>query len=149
MEPKVAAALLRTQNLTPEEMVNFALASMDRFDSKSLVLLAGETAPTMSSCEPLLRSALQELNIVEPELPEAYLASARHFAQLVLDGKVSPYRGAATIWTECANPAQEIPGVWDKLSKFVGLAIEIEEDNRERVILDSEIERECKLLVTG
>src|SRR5437879_6438820 len=63
-------------------------------DSPALRRLAGELKPTASECEPQFRQALSQLSIPLPTREAARLIVARYNAMQIVNGLISPYRGA-------------------------------------------------------
>lgn len=93
-------------------------------DSPSLRRLAGVSAPVMSEVGPLFERALTELRVVTPQKSEALMRLARHYAQQIVDGTVSPYDGARKLWWDVAN---EVEKPSQLLLSFVGAASELDD----------------------
>ena len=93
-------------------------------DSPSLRELAGTSSPQMSDVGPLFEKVLSELHFVLPKKEEALSLLARHYAQQIIDGVVSPYDGARKIWWQVSNELERSDPL---LLSFVGAASEIEE----------------------
>jgi len=94
------------------------------FDSPSLRQLAGVGSPVMSEVGPLFEKVLAELEIAAPKKEAALMFLARHYAQQIIEGGISPYDGARKIWWQITN-ALDKPG--QLLLTFVGAASELEE----------------------
>lgn len=93
-------------------------------DSASLRLLAGETSPIMSDAGPLFEKCLAELGFVAPNKNEALLALAKHCAQEIVDGNVTPYEGAGRI---CREVASQMDHPSPLFLSFVGAASELDD----------------------
>ena len=120
----------------------------DGHDSPSLRRLAGETERIRSTLGPIWECSLRELGIPLPSRPAAQLWVARYYARRISERTISPYEGARRIWMDVANdaiPTGTSSTVWDRLSIFVGLASQWEDDpsrrgDYEREILDRAVE---------
>jgi hypothetical protein len=104
----------------------------DGLDSAALRELAGISSPEMSEVGPLFEKAASQLQMTIPEKEEALAFLARHYAQQIVDGALSPYDGARRIWWQVSN---ELDAPSQLLLSFVGAASEIE-DLPERSLQD-------------
>ena len=129
--------------LDPEEMPGIALRALEAgYDGPALLELARMSSPTVLSVGDLFERALGEVG--RPSLPEdeAGLRVARNIARKIASGKLPPYEGARTIWTEVWNEC----GRPDKLTPFVGLASLYEADPERRPLHLKEIVARAKEL---
>lgn len=113
----------------PQMATNWLAAGLD---SPSLRQLAAVSEPVMSDVGPVFERALTELGIVTPKKQEALMYLARHYAQQIVDGTVSPYDGARKLWWEVSN---EVERPSQLLLSFVGAASELD-DLPERTVQD-------------
>ena len=101
-------------------------------DTSSLRILAGINSPTMSEAGPLFEKALSELKLSPPLKEAALTYLARHYAQQIIDGTITPYEGASRIWWEVSNAMDEPSQL---MLSFVGAASELE-DLPDRTVQD-------------
>src|SRR5437867_2729085 len=94
-----ASAFLELGLLRSAELPRVAMEALAQgLDSPALRRLAGELKPTASECEPQFRQALSQLSIPLPTREAARLIVARYYAMQIVNGLISPYRGACHIW---------------------------------------------------
>ncbi len=111
--------------LSSQQLVDCAFAAVEGgLESKSLVLLAGESNPTIAEVGPLFESSLRELKILKPSKADSQLVAAHYYAKAIVDGQLTPYEGARKIWWDISNNIENPSGL---LLSFVGLASEIED----------------------
>jgi hypothetical protein len=147
------AAAFRALGLLPSwALPSIAVRALEHgSDSPGLRLLAGETEPIESTVGPIFARALAELAVSIPDARTALMFVARYYAEKIVDGSISPYKGAAAIWRQVTNhsSAQGNSELWDSLGVFVGLASEHEDYPPARAELDEEIVREAQELLAS
>ena len=125
---RLAAARRQFDLLPSSELPELAMRALETgFASASIRELAGELHPTWADSGPLFERILHDLRIVTPPPPEAAHALARHYAEQILSGAVSPYEGARHIWWRVANYFRDERELWQRYSIFVGLASQWED----------------------
>jgi hypothetical protein len=126
-------AYWKLQRLRSEELPQIATDWMGvGMDSPALRELAGIEEPAMSTVGPLFERALRESGMHLPSRDEALMTLARHYAQQIVEGAMTPYEGARKIWWDVSNDYGEKLPI---LLRFVGAASEIE-DLPERTLQD-------------
>ena len=143
------AATRRQFDLLPSsELPVLAMLALETgFDSSSIRELAGELHPTWADSGPLFERVLHDLGIITPPPPEAAHALARHYAEQILSGAVTPYEGARHIWWQVANFFWDERELWQRYSIFVGLASEWEDYEPGRPDFDRRIRDEAAKLL--
>ncbi len=143
------AATRRQFDLLPSsELPELAMRALEAgFDSSSIRELAGELHPTWADSGSLFERVLHDLGIVTLPQPEAAHALARHYAQQILSGAVSPYEGARHIWWQVANYFWDEKELWQRYSIFVGLASEWEDYEPGRPDYERQIRDEAAKLL--
>ncbi len=144
---RLTAARLRLDFLLPSsELPTMAASALEAgLDSPSLRLLAGELHPTWAESGPLFHRALQELGIMPLSRPEAGITLVRHLAEQILTDAVAPYDGACAI-SDVANSFWE-EELWLRLSIFIGLVCEWQDDPDGRPAYETEIRYEAQKLL--
>jgi len=69
-------------------------------DTPALRILAGERDPDVDELNRLFSKALEESSIERPDRPVAIANAAKYYAERILSGDWSPYRGASAIWSD-------------------------------------------------
>jgi hypothetical protein len=125
MNRELTLALWTLGRLPSEDLPAIATDWLaEGLDSRSLRELAGVASPVMSDAGPLFERAFCELSIVPPKKETALWFLARHHAQRIVEGVVTPYEGARQIWWEVSN---ELNAPDQLLLSFVGAASELED----------------------
>ena len=141
----IAARLQLDFGIPSSELPDMAVSALEAgVDSPSLRLLAGESHPTWAECGPLFRCALQELGITPLSRTEAAHVLLRHAAERILNASMSPYEGAC----EISDVARCFWGeeLWQRLSIFIGLASEWQDDPDRRLIYEQGIREKAREL---
>lgn len=93
----------------------------------------------------LRRSSLaSETFSVAPLVSEPVLREILAIAQRIVRGEITPYKGAAAIWSILAEEGNEYP---EELRVFVGLASEWEDQPDHRDAYGEDIREEAQLLL--
>jgi hypothetical protein len=125
MNRSLTLTLWALHRLESEELPKIAADWLaEGLDSRSLRELAGIAYAEMSEVGPLFDKALAELMIAIPKKDEALMFLARHYAQQIVDGVVTPYDGARKIWWQVSN---SLDAHSQLLMPFVGAASELED----------------------
>ena len=125
---RLAAARRHFDLLASIELPDLASAALEAgLDSPSLRELAGELCPTWADSGPLFERILHDFGLALLSRHHAAGVLARHYAEQIISGTLSPYEGARRIWSDVAN------AVWNdrdgprQYLVFVGLASEWED----------------------
>lgn len=119
-----AIAFYSLDLLTSKELVNIAQNLVTDFDCQDLNILAGESHPVMSEVKPLFESFLKNEKIPLPPKLDAQLLVGKFYANLIIEGIISPYDGAKAIWIDIDIP---IDMKSDILLSFVSGTSQIED----------------------
>jgi hypothetical protein len=129
----------------PEKMPMLAVWGLEQgFDGPALRELAGHTNATRSDEGELIERALRELGKEPLDVSSAGRLLTRFLCQRIVSGKMSPYDGAARIWSiydRCGRPKSLIP--------FVGFASEWEDDLNHRDHYEKLIAEAARKLLTN
>jgi hypothetical protein len=134
MDLETAAALWVLRHLPTKDLPSVAVDALEiGIDSSALRILAGERDPDVGELERLFTRALEEAEIAIPSRSVAMMKVARCYAEMIVAGDLSAYRGASAIWWELCIE-EDAP---ERLRVFKGLASEYE-DFEYRVKQDSQ-----------
>lgn len=123
-ELRLVVARWKLGHLRAEELPAIAVRALEGgFESAALSELALMRQPTLRDAEPILREALRDLGIAEPDRDAAGMWLARRYAKQIDAGELTPYEGARRIWHDVAA----VIGSSDTLHPFVSAASEIED----------------------
>lgn len=129
-----AIAFYSLNLLTSAELVCIAQNLVTDFDCQDLNILAGESHPIMSEVKPLFESFLKNEKILLPPKLDAQLLVVKFYANLIIEGIISPYDGAKMIWGDIDIPIDMIS---DILLSFVSGTSQIEDlscDERDSIV---------------
>jgi hypothetical protein len=134
-------------DLPPEAIPELAVEAMSRgCDTPTLRRLAGATEPlTRADLDGEVLQCFRELGLRTPEPGDAGAFLVDHWALLVAERKIEPYRGSKHIW-QLSNDWWGKPE-WDRLSVFVGLASEWEDYPPGRADLEAAMVSEAQKLL--
>lgn len=93
---------------------------MDGLESESLVLLAGESDPSLSDAVPLFEQALDELGLGMPDDKAARWTLARHVLEGVATGEVEPEAGVGGLYWQIADPLHR-GSEWEEFGESLDL----------------------------
>jgi hypothetical protein len=134
--------------LLSDELLELAATALAAgLDSTNLRQLAGELHPSWASVGALFDGVLRDLSIELPARREAGFALARHYAEQILNGQLTPYDGAPNIWRHVGSEFHEDPEIWGTLVSFVGLASEWEDHAGSRDECEQQIIEEAQRLI--
>ena len=133
---ELAAAKVVLNLLLSTELPKVALDAMvDGCESPSLEILAGLTKAQSADARDLFDRALVELRIPMPSKREAAQRLACEAGQSILDGAVTPYEGARSIWKLSVLSDENIP----ELDPFEYAASEWEDRPADRTFFENAI----------
>ena len=108
----------------PDEVVKCAVTLLENgIENQEIVEMAGLSNPRLNEIKDLFVKCINKFGLSIPSISDSTLYLAQLQALEILNGKISPYFGARTIWTELSN----IEGSHSSLSDFVGSASDYEE----------------------
>ncbi len=133
--------------ITPVDVIAWAADEVaNGREEQKLVELAALWDTSAEAVDARLDALLVSLDIEPPSRSDAGRLIAGALAQDVVDGVVSPYDGARSIWL---TVAAAVPEVEPELRAFVGLASEWADDEVHRVEYDADIVDEAKRYVNN
>lgn len=141
-----AAARFRLGHSRSEAIISEAADLLsEMLWNQPLAELAG-SEPSSDVVEVKISRALEAEGYVMPTITEAGRIVARDIAFGILNGDISPQKGARFIWWEVVG---EIPELEDELGHFAGLASEWEDDTVHRLEYEEDIRRAAAELLEG
>lgn len=145
---RLAATRRQFDILPSSELPGLAMLALESgFDSPSLRELAGELHPTWADSGPLFECVLRDLGIARLSHQQAAHFLARHYAEQILSGLLTPYEGARHIWWQVANNLWDDREIWQQYSIFVGLASEWEDHEAGRLDYEQDIRDEARKIL--
>jgi hypothetical protein len=125
--------------LTGREAAEAAVqALLEGHDGPALREVAGTVNPVVRDVAPAFERALDELRATRVSRKQAALFLAKRYAARILDGSVSPYSGARSIWQELSL---EVRPDDHTLDPFIYWADEYESAH------DPERQKQCELAI--
>jgi hypothetical protein len=145
---RFAATRRQFDRLPSSELPELAMFALEAgLDTPSLRELAGELHPTWADTGPLFERVLLDCGIATSPRLQAGNDLARHYAEQIISGAVTPYEGARHIWHDVAQQ------LWHNLEAvqpylvFIGLASEWEDDEEHRPDYEQDIRDEAQKLL--
>jgi len=98
MNLSLAAAKMVLGQLSSRDLVDIAMKALQEgFDSPSLAVLAGETAPIWSEVSPLFERGLRESGVAIPSKRESIWMLLSHLLAQISSGEIDCYEGMGMI----------------------------------------------------
>lgn len=147
LKPRLLMAKWVHGELAPEAVPPLAVRALEAgCDTPALRQLAGASdASTRADIRDLVRECFVELGFDLPEPGDASAFLVNHWASLIHDRLVEPYEGAKRIWLLSHDWWDTVSG--KRLSIFVGLASEWEDDPPRRPAYEQDILDEARKLL--
>lgn len=133
--------------LAPELVPELAVQAVQAgCEAPSVVLLAGQHAPTEREIEDELVGVFRETGLTPPTEMQALKVIVDECASRIVSGSVAPLAGARELWQRAPSSTRDF-AVWEQLRPFIGYASEWEDHEEGRSTYEAGIVASAQALL--